>query len=69
MRAEDTGLRLETIVHSVTLFQRVCARLLMNGWQLNTGLFYAVPPCWDWQETADGTRKATVSMWLSRKTK
>ena len=43
MRAEDTGLRLETIVHSVTLFQRVCARLLMNGWQLNTGLFYAVP--------------------------
>ena len=43
MRAEDTGLRLETIVHSVTLFQRVCARMLMNGWQLNTGLFYAVP--------------------------
>ena len=43
MRAEDTGLRLETIVHSVTLFQRICARLLMNGWQINTGLFYAVP--------------------------
>lgn len=43
MRAEDTGLRPETIVHVVTLFERVCARLLMNGWQLNTGLFYAVP--------------------------
>ena len=43
MRAEDTGLRPETIVHVVTLFERICARLLMNGWQLNTGLFYAVP--------------------------
>lgn len=43
MRAEDTGLRPETIVHVVTLFERVCARILMNGWQLNTGLFYAVP--------------------------
>lgn len=43
MLTEDTGLRRETIVHSVTLFQRVCARLLMNGWYLNTGLFYAVP--------------------------
>ena len=41
MRAEDTGLRPETIVHVVTLFERICARLLMNGWQLNTGLFYA----------------------------
>lgn len=43
MQAEDTGLRRETIVHSVTLYNRICARLLMNGWQLNTGLFYAVP--------------------------
>ncbi|WP_455640265.1 DUF4469 domain-containing protein [Parabacteroides sp.] len=42
MLAEDTGLRIETIVHVVTLFERICARLLMNGWQLNTGLFYAV---------------------------
>ena len=42
MLAEDTGLRRETIVHVVTLFERICARLLMNGWQLNTGLFYAV---------------------------
>ena len=43
MQAEDTGLRRETIVHAVTLYNRICARLLMNGWQLNTGLFYAVP--------------------------
>ncbi len=43
MQAEDTGLRRETLVHSITLYERVCARLLMNGWQLNTGLFYAVP--------------------------
>lgn len=43
MLAEDTGLRRETIVHVTTLYERVCARLLLNGWQLNTGLFYAVP--------------------------
>lgn len=43
MLAEDTGLRRETIVHSVTLYNRVCSRLLMNGWSLNTGMFYAVP--------------------------
>lgn len=43
MQAEDTGLRRETIVHAVTLYNRICARLLMNGYQLNTGLFYAVP--------------------------
>lgn len=43
MLSEDTGMRKETIVHVVTLYERICARLLMNGWQLNTGLFYAVP--------------------------
>lgn len=43
MLNEDTGLRKETIVHVTTLYERICARLLMNGWQLNTGLFYAVP--------------------------
>lgn len=43
MLAEDTGLRRETIVHVTTLYERICARLLMNGWYLNTGLFYAVP--------------------------
>ncbi len=43
MQAEDTGLRPETQAHVVALFQRKCAQLLMNGYQLNTGLFYAVP--------------------------
>ena len=46
MRAEDTGLRPETIVHVVTLFERICARLLMNGWQLNTGLFRRASSAW-----------------------
>ena len=43
MRLEDTGLREETIVHVTSLFLRVTARLLMNGYNVNTGLFYAVP--------------------------
>ena len=43
MRAEDTGLRPETLTHVVNLYDRVVARLLMNGYQVNTGLFYAVP--------------------------
>lgn len=43
MLAEDTGIRRETIIHVTTLYERICARLLMNGYQLNTGLFYAVP--------------------------
>lgn len=42
MRAEDTGLRLETIIHVVTLFLRVVARLILNGYNVNTGLFRAV---------------------------
>ena len=48
MRAEDTGLRPETIVHVVTLFERVC---------------------WDWWTAANGIPKATVSMWLSPRTR
>lgn len=43
MRLEDTGLRQETLVHVVSLYERVVARLLMNGYHVNTGLFYAVP--------------------------
>lgn len=42
MIKQDTGLRRETLVHVTTLFERVCAQLLMNGWQLNTDLFQAV---------------------------
>ena len=43
MREEDTGLRRETLVHVVTLHERIVARALMNGHNVNTGLFYAVP--------------------------
>lgn len=43
MKLEDTGLRQETLVHVVTLFQRMVARFLMNGYNVNTGLFHAVP--------------------------
>lgn len=42
MLNEDTGLRKETIVHVTTLFLRIIARLLMNGYNVNTGLFHAV---------------------------
>ncbi|WP_288737777.1 DNA-binding domain-containing protein [uncultured Parabacteroides sp.] len=43
MREEDTGLRQETLVHVVTLYERIVARFLMNGFNVNTGLFHAVP--------------------------
>lgn len=43
MREEDTGLRRETLVHVVALYERIVARALMNGHNVNTGLFYAVP--------------------------
>lgn len=43
MRNEDTDLRKETMVHVVTLYERIVARFLMNGNNVNTGLFYAVP--------------------------
>lgn len=43
MREEDTGLRQETLIHVVSLYERIIARFLMNGYNVNTGLFYAVP--------------------------
>lgn len=43
MKAEDTGLREETIRHVTDLFQRVVTRLVLSGYQVNTGLFYASP--------------------------
>ena len=43
MREEDTGLRQETLVHVVTLYERIVARFLMNGYSVNTGLFHAIP--------------------------
>lgn len=41
MKAEDTGLRRETIEHVVGLYNRVVERLLLTGYNVNTGLFYA----------------------------
>lgn len=43
MKSEDTGLREETIRHVTDLFQRVITRLVLSGYQVNTGLFYASP--------------------------
>ena len=42
MKNEDTGLRTETIVHVVTLFLRIVARFILNGYNVNTSLFRAV---------------------------
>lgn len=42
MRTEDTGLRQETIEHVVKLYHRIVARLLLNGYNVNTGLFHGV---------------------------
>lgn len=41
MKAEDTGLRRETIENVVGLYNRVVERLLLTGYSVNTGLFYA----------------------------
>lgn len=42
MKEEDTGLKMETIVHIVTLFLRIVMRFVLNGYSVNTGLFRAV---------------------------
>lgn len=42
MIKEDTGLRRETLMHSITLFNRVTTRLILSGYSVNTGLFRAV---------------------------
>lgn len=41
MKAEDSGLRPETILHVFELEKRVIKRLLMTGYNVNTGLFHA----------------------------
>lgn len=41
MRAEDSGLRPETILHVFELEKRVIKRLLMTGYNVNTGLYHA----------------------------
>ena len=61
MREEDTGLRQETLVHVVTLYERIVARFLMNGFSVNTGLFHAIPRFTGIIEKAFGTPKRTAS--------
>lgn len=41
LKAEDSGLREETIRHVFDLQKRVIKRLLMTGVSVNTGLYYA----------------------------
>lgn len=41
MKKEDTGLRTETLEHSLKLFNRVVSDLLLEGYSVNTGLFRA----------------------------
>jgi len=41
MKAEDSGLREETILHVVALYKRVITRLLLSGVSVNDGLYYA----------------------------
>lgn len=43
MIAQDTGLRRDTLVHAVNLYNRTVANLVLNGYNVNTGLFRAVP--------------------------
>ena len=43
MKREDTGLRRETMVHAIDLYHRTLSRLVLNGYSINTGLFYMSP--------------------------
>ena len=42
MKKEDTGLREETLQHVVNLFLRITMDLILSGYKVNVGLFYAV---------------------------
>lgn len=42
MLKEGTGLRPETLRHAVQLYNRIVTDFILNGYQVNTGLFYAV---------------------------
>lgn len=68
MISEDTGLRKETLVHSVTLYNRIIARFLANGNNVNTGLFYATLVLPELLKTVYGTPKKIISTLISHKT-
>lgn len=42
MKKKDTGLHLETLKHSVNLYNETLAELVLNGYSINTGLFRMV---------------------------
>lgn len=42
MLKQDTGLRPETLRHSIDLYNRILMDLILNGYSVNTGLFRAV---------------------------
>ena len=42
MLKQDTGLRIEILRHSISLYNRVVTDLILSGVSVNTGLFYAV---------------------------
>lgn len=42
MLKEDTGLRRETLRHSIDLYNRILMDLILNGYSVNTGLLRAV---------------------------
>ena len=70
MYKQDTGLRPETMRHSVTLYHRIVMDLILNGYSVNTGLFRAVPQL---KGVVDGRRleqgEVIPSTSLSRKTR
>ncbi|MDY4528679.1 MAG: DNA-binding domain-containing protein, partial [Parabacteroides sp.] len=43
MLKEITGLKAETLNHAVDLYNRIVMESLLNGYTVNTGLFYASP--------------------------
>mgnify|MGYP002543809777 FL=1 len=43
MSKEITGLKEETLYHAMSLYNRIVMESLLNGYTVNTGLFYASP--------------------------
>ena len=43
MMKEITGLKEETLYHATSLYNRIVMESLLNGYTVNTGLFYAAP--------------------------
>lgn len=61
LKAEDSGLREETIRHVFDLQKRVIKRLLMTGVSVNTGLYYASVSFRGVIETPPGIRQRIPS--------